>query len=137
MARVGNRTDRGGYMLGSWKELGGDDTRDYVERQVIATDRITVIRCVYRAGTDFPEHFHPQEQMTIVEEGALEFVVSGKAVLVRKGEMICVEPNTRHATRVANGRGSAVALNLFLRPAESHAGSSGGTGVGTVLSRPR
>jgi quercetin dioxygenase-like cupin family protein len=117
VSRIGNRTHIGRYTLSSWKDLRGlepNEARRFLEQQVISTDRLTVVRCVYQDAADFPEHFHPQEQITIVEDGTLEFVIEGQTIRVGKGEMISVEPNVRHATRVGNGGGTATALNLFL-----------------------
>ena len=117
MARIGNRTHIGRYTLSCWKDLSGVEPKEakrFLEQHVIATDRITVVRCVYQDGADFPDHFHPQEQVTIVEQGTLEFIIEGQTIHVGSGEMISVEPYVRHATRVGNGSGTATALNLFM-----------------------
>lgn len=134
MTRIGNRTYPGRYTLGSWRDLEAQDAQNYLDQQVIATDRVTVVRCVYREGSDFPEHFHPQEQITIVEEGTLEFTIAGELIEVRQGQMITVNPQVRHATRVASGRGRVVALNLFLKHANGQPGFSGRSGIATFLS---
>ncbi len=136
MARIGKRTYPGRYTLGSWKDLEAQDAQSYLEQQVIATDRLTVVRCVYREGSNFPEHFHPQEQITIVEQGILEFTIAGETVEVGAGQMITIAPAIRHATRV-KGAGSAVALNLFFRPPETAPPGGGGTGIVTFLSPAR
>jgi quercetin dioxygenase-like cupin family protein len=140
VSRIGNRTHIGRYTLSSWKDLRGVDpseARRFLEQQVIATDRITVVRCVYQDTSDFPEHFHPQEQITIVEEGVLEFVIEGQTIRVGKGEMISVEPNVRHASRVGNGSGSATALNLFMVRRARWAGQPHRPSVPTVMTQSR
>jgi quercetin dioxygenase-like cupin family protein len=114
VARIGNRTAPGRYTIGSWRVQEAADAQRRLERQVITTQRLTVVRCVYRPGTAFPAHFHPQEQITIVEEGSLRFIIDGEPVDVVAGQMIAIPPHVRHATRV-NGSG-ARALNLFLLP---------------------
>ena len=72
-----------------------------------------VVRCTYAAAADFSYHFHPQEQITIVEEGALEFVIEDERVEVKAGQMIAIPARVRHRTRVLGER-SALALNLFM-----------------------
>jgi quercetin dioxygenase-like cupin family protein len=137
VSRIGNRTHIGRYTLSSWKDLRGvepSEAKRFLEQQVIATDRVTVVRCVYQDATDFPEHFHPQEQITIVEEGTLEFVIEGQTIRVGKGEMISVEPNVRHATRVGNGDGVATALNLFMIRRARWGGQPHRAAVPTVMS---
>ncbi len=140
MSRIGNRTHIGRYTLSSWKDLRGLDpgeARRFLEPQVSATDRVTVVRCVYQDGSDFPEHFHPQEQITIVEDGTLEFVIEGQTIRVGTGEMISVEPNVRHSTRVGNGNGSATALNLFMIRRSHWAGQPNRATVPTVMTPTR
>ena len=80
LARIGNVTAPGRYTLGAWKEQTAKYTQQQLERQVISTDRITVVRCSYPAGSDFCLHFHPQEQITIVESGTLVFEIELLAV---------------------------------------------------------
>ena len=134
MSRIGNRTYPGRYTLGSWRDLEAQDAQNYLDQQVIATDRITVVRCVYREGSDFREHFHPQEQITIVEEGTLEFTIAGETIEVRQGQMITINPQVRHSTRVVAGKGQVVALNLFLKHPEASTGFSSRSGIATFLS---
>jgi quercetin dioxygenase-like cupin family protein len=134
VSRIGNRTYPGRYTLGSWRDLEAQDAQNYLDQQVIATDRITVVRCVYKDGSDFPEHFHPQEQITIVEEGTLEFTIAGETIEVRGGQMITINPKIRHATRVAAGGGQVVALNLFLKHPNGQPGFSSRSGIATFLS---
>ncbi|MDM7917351.1 MAG: cupin domain-containing protein [Candidatus Eisenbacteria bacterium] len=134
MGRIGNRTSPGRFTVGSWKDLEASEAQRYLEQQVAQLGRITAVRCVYREGADYPEHFHPQEQVTIVEEGALEFHIGEDRMTVSRGEMISVEPGVRHATRVTEGSGRVVALNLFLgRNGERHGRLSGKIGVATFL----
>lgn len=104
--------------MGSWSVLGAEDAQKALDKRVLSTQRLVVIRCEYEKDADFPVHSHLQEQITIVEEGQLEFVIEGKSLLVSKGEMISICPRVPHETRVA-GPGRAVALNLFLHELEA------------------
>lgn len=112
MARIGNRTAPGRYTIGSWRQQAAADAQSLLERQVITTERMTVVRCSYLPGASFPSHFHPQEQITIVEEGTLVFEIDGDVVVVETGQMIAIPPQVRHSVRTADE--SAQALNLFL-----------------------
>lgn len=133
MSRIGNRTQLGRFTLSAFRELEATEAQSFLEQQVASTHRLTVVRCVYRSGADFPEHFHPQEQITIVEEGALEFLVDGEWLTVRKGEMIALEPDVRHSTRVPSGNGGAVALNLFLKRSAAPGGTPSRFHIPTVV----
>ena len=116
MARIGNRVLPGRYTLGSWTTLEAEDAQRQLSQRVISTQRLVVIRCHYDAGKVYPEHSHLQEQITIVEEGLLEFVIDGRTIPVAEGEMISIWPRVPHETRVG-GEGPARALNIFLNEA--------------------
>lgn len=115
MAQTENARHAGNYTLSAWQVLREEDVAKFLEQQVITTDRLTVVRCVYRPGYEVPAHFHPQEQITIVEEGTLSMVLDGKVIEVSAGQVISIPARVRHATRVA-GKQTVRALNLFLRP---------------------
>jgi quercetin dioxygenase-like cupin family protein len=116
VSRIGNRIAPGRYTLGSWKDLEAGQAQSYLEsdleNKVIALDRVTVVRCVYRPGTDFPLHSHQQDQITIVDEGRLRFRIADDEVEVRRGQMISIPARVKHSTLV-DGQGPARALNIF------------------------
>jgi len=43
-----------------------------------------------------PEHRHESEQLTYIMEGALEFELEGRTVVVRKGEVLHIPSNVPH-----------------------------------------
>jgi quercetin dioxygenase-like cupin family protein len=47
-----------------------------------------------------PEHAHPNEQITIVTKGALDFTLGDERRLLRAGEGVRIPPNVRHGARV-------------------------------------
>ncbi len=102
----------GQYAVGSWRDLEATDAQEELERQVMATQHIQVVRCYYRAGSDFPAHTHQREQITIVESGILEFGLAGQEVRIGPGQMISIFSGVAHSSRVI-GRQPVQALNLF------------------------
>ena len=106
------RTLPGKYTLGCWQSLTAADAQKVLEEEIIATQQLLVVRCLYKQGTQFDAHLHPQEQITIVERGALEFVVNGDKVKVAAGQVISVCPGVLHSSRVV-GEEPARALNIF------------------------
>ena len=115
MARADSVKTATNYTLSAWRMLKEEDVAKFLEQQVITTDRLTVVRCVYRPGYEVPAHYHPQEQITIVEEGVLSMVVDGKVIEVNAGQVISIPTRVRHATMVT-GKQVVRALNLFVRP---------------------
>ncbi len=47
----------------------------------------------------FPTHTHPEEQISIVREGEMEFTVGEITRVVRPGDVIVMPPNVPHAGR--------------------------------------
>jgi quercetin dioxygenase-like cupin family protein len=115
---VRHRTLPGKYTVGSWQEIEAEDAQKTLAKQVIATQHLMVVRCLYRAGSSFAEHTHPQEQITIVEKGVLEYVVEGEVLTVGAGQMLSIVAGIAHSSRVV-GAEPVRALNIFHAPAGS------------------
>ncbi len=47
--------------------------------------------------TQFPEHSHESEQITLVLEGELTFAFAGKSVNLKKGDVIAIPSNATHS----------------------------------------
>ncbi|MEE8498348.1 MAG: cupin domain-containing protein [Acidimicrobiia bacterium] len=47
----------------------------------------------------FPSHVHPEEQISIVQEGEMEITIGDSARKVRPGDVIVFPPNVPHAGR--------------------------------------
>ena len=109
---VRNKTVPGKYTLGTWQNLPASDAQQELQGEVIATRHLKVVRCDYDAGSDFPEHVHPYEQITIVESGTLEFTLGSENLKVEAGQMISIYPNVAHSTR-GLGDEPVKALNIF------------------------
>jgi quercetin dioxygenase-like cupin family protein len=55
-----------------------------------------IARVLLKKGGHVPMHQHHNEQITYILEGALRFVVGGKEVVVRAGEVLCIPPHVPH-----------------------------------------
>lgn len=53
-------------------------------------------------NTQFPEHSHEAEQITLVLEGELTFNYDGKAATLGPGDAIAVPSSIKHAVRSGN-----------------------------------
>lgn len=59
-------------------------------------------------GTEFPEHSHEAEQITMVLEGELTFAYEGKTVTLKSGDVIAISSNVVHAVSTGNAPCKAV-----------------------------
>lgn len=84
----------------SWDEIVPDEPYPGITRQIIDAERQTFVRYVYRPGAVFPVHSHPEEQITTVLTGRIEFTVAGDTLTLCPTEVAVIPPNTLHGARV-------------------------------------
>ena len=83
-----------------------------VERRVITTQNIMIVQYIFPPGSVFPGHFHPQEQVTFVEKGRMEYEVEHVKHDLGPGDVITIPPNAHHRSR-NSGEWAAITLNIF------------------------
>ena len=71
-----------------------------VGRKAIHGETMTIARLELQKSAVVPEHRHENEQICMVEKGALKFVVDGKQQVVRSGEVLTIPPNAPHWVEV-------------------------------------
>ncbi len=81
-----------------------------VSRQVLHTGSMTVARIFMKKGAVVPLHHHVNEQITMLEEGRLRFVIEGVESEIRGGEMMQIHPNAPHLVEALE---DSVATDLF------------------------
>jgi len=90
-----------------------EEVRPGVTRQSFSTGRMTFIRYRYRPGTVFPVHSHPQEQMTLVVEGEIEFTFEDRTERLAEGQALVLPLGLPHGARVV-GAAPVVTDNYFV-----------------------
>ena len=70
-------------------------------------------RVDFAPGSSFPRHKHPGEEIIYVTQGTIEYVVAGKPIVVRAGEVLFIPKGTIHAARNA-GEGPAAELATYV-----------------------
>jgi quercetin dioxygenase-like cupin family protein len=84
-----------------------------VTRQYVVGSNTMLARIVLNKGAHVPMHHHFHEQISHVVEGALKFLIDGKEVAVRAGEILCIPPNMPHEVIALE---DSVALDIFNPP---------------------
>lgn len=82
--------------LFSWDEVRTEVMNASLKRKVITGERAMVAQVFIEKGGVVPEHHHESEQLTYIMEGALEFELEGKTVVVRKGQVLHIPSNVPH-----------------------------------------
>ncbi len=60
----------------------------------------TLVRYVYQPGSVFPVHNHPEEQITVILTGSIDFTVDGSALTLSAGQVALIPANVPHGATV-------------------------------------
>lgn len=84
-----------------WDKVECNEVFPGVLRQAIVAGDSTVVRYTYHPGCIFPVHQHPEEQVTVVHSGEIEFTVAGERVTLRAGQVAIIPGGVPHGARVS------------------------------------
>lgn len=84
----------------NWSAIEAEEVYPGITRQVIHGTRQTMVRYVYAPGSVFPQHQHPQEQITTVLTGQIEFDIAGQRTVFGPGDTGVIPGDTPHGARV-------------------------------------
>ncbi len=114
-----------------WSEQEFAEVRPGIFGATVHTPQLTVTLYRYGAGSSWEEHQHPQDQITTVLEGKINFVVAGEPVQLDAGELATLPGGTPHSATVPEDGVGAVTLNVF-----THRDSTPGVGTQPEESTP-
>ena len=81
----------------NWDAIPKEQMSPTFARQVIHTDAMTLARVYLKAGCVVPEHHHANEQVSIIDSGALKFIwADGTETIVRGGEALQIPSGVPH-----------------------------------------
>ena len=75
-----------------WSDVELERLNPLLDRQFLVGEQVMLARVLMRKGCLVPMHSHVNEQITYILEGALEFRVEGKELVVKAGEVLCIPP---------------------------------------------
>ncbi len=84
----------------AWADVPAEEVYPGIVRRVLQGDCQTMVRYDYAAGSVFPVHAHPQEQITVVISGEIEFTINDEPVTLRAGQAALIPANMPHGARV-------------------------------------
>lgn len=93
-----------------WERVQKEQMNPLLVRQVIHGGNITVARLQLRKGCSVGEHHHHNEQISMIEKGALRFVLNGEERIVKAGGVLRIPPNAPHSAEALE---DSVAIDLF------------------------
>jgi quercetin dioxygenase-like cupin family protein len=93
-----------------WNQVPEERLNPLVTRRVIHTDGMTVARLRIAKGAVVPAHRHVNEQLAMVERGALKFDLDGQEVLVSAGQALAIASGVPHGVEAME---DTLVMDLF------------------------
>jgi quercetin dioxygenase-like cupin family protein len=79
-----------------WNKVEREELNDMIAREMVVGDNLMLARVFLKRGAHVPRHYHHNEQVTYILEGALKFAIDGREIVVRAGEVLCIPSNMPH-----------------------------------------
>ena len=95
------------------REMPTEHLNPLLDRQFVAGEKSMLARLLLRKGCVVPLHSHENEQITYILEGALQFSLPGKDIIVRAGEILVIPATVPHSAEALE---DTVDLDVFCPP---------------------
>ena len=98
-----------------WNQVEREKLNDLIDREMVVGEKIMMARVMMKKGAHVPRHYHHNEQVTYILEGALKFAIDGKEIVVKAGEVLCIPSNMPHEAWALE---DTLDLDVFTPPRE-------------------
>jgi quercetin dioxygenase-like cupin family protein len=98
-----------------WSQVEREKLNDLIDREMVVGEKIMMARVIMKKGAHVPRHYHHNEQVTYILEGALKFAIDGKDIVVHAGEVLCIPSNMPHEAWALE---DTLDLDVFTPPRE-------------------
>ena len=85
---------------------------------ILSGDRITLSFVSAEPNAELPVHHHEHEQIVIIIDGAIDFVIEGKQYHVERGDVVVLPSNTEHGGYT--GDKGCRAIDVFSPPRQDY-----------------
>jgi unsaturated pyranuronate lyase len=109
----------------NWSSVPIEQVAEGIERQMIIGERVMICRFRFKPFLVTPEHEHPHEQVTMVAEGRVRFLVEGKERIAGPGDVLHFPPGCRHGATMMEEE--VVLIDIFSPIREDFLGLSEGS----------
>jgi quercetin dioxygenase-like cupin family protein len=103
--------------IGTFDELDADSPYPGVVRRAFHGQGATVTTYEFRPGASFPVHRHPQEQITLIDEGAVRMTIGERELDLAAGGWSVVPPGIAHGITAGDAGARITAIIVPRRQA--------------------
>jgi quercetin dioxygenase-like cupin family protein len=100
----------GAMQIYDWSLMEEEPLNPLLGRKMIHGQHLTIARIRLGKGAVVPTHSHPNEQVSMLESGALRFTIAGEESILRGGEAVVIPPDTPHMVEALE---DSLAVDLF------------------------
>ena len=93
-----------------WSSVEVEALNPLLGRHFIVGLNVMLARVLLKKGCIVPEHSHHNEQISMMEQGSLRFVVAGQEKVVKAGEVLHIPAHVPHSAEALE---DSVAVDLF------------------------
>ncbi len=99
--------------LYNWHAVEEEQLNPRLSRRVIHTQHMSIARMLLLKYAVVAEHSHENEQVTMVERGALKFILEGREQVVTAGQALAIPPHAPHSVEALE---DSVVIDVFSPP---------------------
>jgi quercetin dioxygenase-like cupin family protein len=86
-----------GAKLYSWATVLTEQMNPLFTRQFVNGEQAMLAKIALKKGCVVPMHQHPNEQLSLITSGSLEFIIGGESKTVRAGEILVIPADLPHS----------------------------------------
>jgi quercetin dioxygenase-like cupin family protein len=80
----------------NWNTIPEEKMNPLLSRRVIHTEQLTIAHLWLGKGSIVPLHKHVNQQITMLQSGALEFEMDGEMFVLKAGDVLVIPPDMPH-----------------------------------------
>ena len=97
----------------AWQDVELETLNPLLQRQLVVGKEVMLARVLLKKGCIVPLHSHVNEQVTYILDGALKFLIDGREIVVRAGQVLTIPPNMPHQAEALE---DTIDLDIFHPP---------------------
>jgi len=98
-------------LVTDWNKVKIEEPAPGIKRQMVVGQNFMICRFTFDPFLVTPEHTHPHEQMTLVMQGKVKFIIDGESKIVSPGDVLHFPPNNRHGATMLDEE--VVLIDIF------------------------
>jgi len=94
---MSNPAQIAGATLYRWSDIPLEQMNPLFTRQFVSGEKAMLAKISLKKGCVVPIHHHPNEQISLIVSGSLEFIIDGVSQTVHAGDILVIPSNIPHS----------------------------------------